>query len=93
MSTFRLSRALAGTLLLVSSVLSFQAQARPSDPLWRPLASVPASAEKPCGPIVKPAWFGPRGGGVVAGDHGPCPKPVHVVDHWVGPRGTVPIYR
>ncbi|SEQ17682.1 hypothetical protein SAMN04488038_104187 [Solimonas aquatica] len=93
MSSFRLSRAFAGTLLLVSSALSFQAQARPSDPLWHPLASVPASSEKTCGPIVKPAWFGPRGGGVVVGNEGACPKPSHVIDHWVGPRGNVPVYR
>lgn len=93
MSTICLSRALVGTLLLVSGFLSTQAQARPSDPLWHPVLSVKATTEEPCGPIVKLAWYGPRGGGVVVGDHGPCPKPAHVADRWVGPRGTVPIYR
>ncbi|MGB5234553.1 MAG: hypothetical protein WBN85_05180 [Candidatus Macondimonas sp.] len=61
MSTLRLSRALVGTLLLVSSALSTQGQARPRDPLWHPVASIKATTEKPCGPIVKPAWSGQRG--------------------------------
>lgn len=94
MSTIRLSHALIGTFLLAASALSMQVQARPSNPFWRPGVSVvPLTTEKPCGPIVKPAWYGPRGGGVVTGDHGPCPKPPQVVDRWVGPRGTVPFYR
>lgn len=61
MSTLRLSRALVGTLLLVSSALSTQVQARPRDPLWHPVVSIKATTEKPCGPIVKPAWSCPHG--------------------------------
>jgi hypothetical protein len=88
-----LSHALIGAALLVTSALSLPAQARPSDPFWHPLVSVPPSTEKPCGPIVRPAWYGPRGGGVIVGHHAPCPQPAHVVDRWVGPRGTIPVYR
>lgn len=93
MSTLRLSRALIGTALLASSVLSLPAQTRPSDPFWHPLVSVPTSTEKPCGPTIKSASYGPRGSSVIIGHHGPCPKPSHIVDHWVGPRGTIPVYR
>lgn len=93
MSTFRLSRALIGTVLLVFSILSLPAQARPSDPFWHPLVSVPLSTEKPCGPIVKSTSYGPRGSSVIIGHHGPCPKPALVVDRWIGPRGSVPVYR
>lgn len=93
MSSIRLSRVLVGTPLVVSSALFAQAQARPSDPQWHPVVSVKQSAEKPCGPIVKPAWYGPRGGAVIVGDHGPCAKFGQEVQRWVGPRGTVPIYR
>jgi hypothetical protein len=93
MFTIRLSRAVVGTLLLAASALSAQAQARPSDPFWHPVTHINSRVEKPCGPIVKTMPYGPRGVGVVVGDHGACPKQASAPTYWVGPRGTVPVRR
>lgn len=96
MSTDRFSRVPASTLLLLSGVLSTQARAWPSGPFRRPGVTAPAGTGKPCGPLVKPKWFDPRdprGGGVIVGKHGPCPKPERYADHRTGPRDPVPMVR
>jgi len=87
-------RALAATVLLVAGIgASASAYARPADPFWNPHASVTAASQKPCGPELQRAWFGPRERFVLVGDRGPCPKSAPAPKFWAGPRGTVPVYR
>ena len=88
--TRRLTTALS---LVAGLAASIPAHARPADPLWHPIRSVQVSAEKPCGPKLERAWFGPRERFVLVGDQGPCPKGAPAPKRWAGPRGTIPVYQ
>ncbi|MGQ0586537.1 MAG: hypothetical protein ACT4PK_04975 [Gammaproteobacteria bacterium] len=94
MKTVPFVRRLATTLLFIAGLgASASVQARPADPFWNPHASVKSASQKPCGPKLQRAWFGPRERFVVVGDQGPCPKEAPAPKRWAGPRGTIPVYQ
>ena len=93
MNTLYVRRFAISLLLLGGLAASIPAHARPADPFWRPIISTQVSTEKPCGPKLERAWYGPRERFVLVGDQGACPKSAPAPKRWAGPRGTIPIYK
>lgn len=93
MNTVYVRRFATSLSLLVGLAASIPVHARPADPFWHPIVSVQVPAEKPCGPKLERAWYGPRERFVLVGDQGACPKSAPAPKRWAGPRGTVPVYK
>jgi hypothetical protein len=90
----RLSWRVIFAALLSSVALHAQAQARPSDPPWLIPPKVDQSEQSADTRIWRYVPIGPRGTyrPVVRIEAKPS-APMREVVRWVGPRGTVPIYR